>query len=87
MAIMTILQVKSMGLAAFVTASLGFVASFFGKRNKTTSRAAEAMSVLMTMAAAAVETFNPVWLEGIGLPLGLMGMVLFVIIGNINWQE
>ena len=87
MAIMSGLMYENMGLAALLIALLGFVSSLLGRKNKGISRTPELISLLLTTMAAAIEVMNPLWIANISLPLGLLVSVLFLIIGNINWED
>lgn len=87
MVIMASLKYESLGLAVFLVATIGFVLSLLGKGNKGLSRMPELLSILMTLAVAVTELFNPVWIKSIGKPLGILGIALFILIANIHWEE
>ncbi len=87
MVAMVFVTKESVALAGFVTAIVGFVASFFGTKNKGAAKTPEGLCVLLTASSAVVELVNPMWVLNIALPLGILGAGLFLIIGNLNWED
>lgn len=87
MALMGQLKYESIGLAVLVVSLLGLILAFLSKNQKQVPKTAEGVSLLLAAVATGVELANPAWIQRIAPMLGALGMILFVVIGNIKWED
>ena len=87
MALMGQLKYESIGLAVLVVSLLALILAFLSKNQKQVPKTAEGVSLLLAAVATGVELANPAWIQRIAPMLGALGMILFVVIGNIKWED
>lgn len=87
MGAMAALNYESLALAAFLLSVAGMMFAILSKKQKHSSKMPEVLSLFLTGAAVAVETFNPHWLSSIALALSVAGIALFLCIGMIKWED
>ena len=87
MALIANLGYESIGLAVFVLSLIALILAFLSKKQRKVSKTPEVLSLLLAAVATAVEVVNPDWILHIAFMLGILGTLLFIVIGNIKLED
>ena len=87
MGLMTILQYEKVAWIPFILSVLALFGAILSKKSRRLSKTPEFLCIIMSVLALIVNFIYPEWMVAIALPISIMGIILFFIVGFVNWDN
>ncbi len=87
MAIMAALGYEKTTWLPFILATFALLITGVSKKYKNLDKTAEWLSVLMAIVALVVGIAYTKWMTAISLPIAMMAIILFVVVGFVDWDN
>ncbi|MDO5096297.1 MAG: hypothetical protein Q4D65_07010 [Peptostreptococcaceae bacterium] len=87
MGLMTILKYEKVAWIPFILSVLALFGAIISKKSRRLSKTPEFLCIIMAVLALIVNFVYPEWMVAIALPISIMAILLFFIVGFVNWDN
>ncbi len=84
---MGMLEYSHVAWLPFILGVLGLMKTAISKKTRKKDKTAEWIGVLLLTVALGMDLYNSSWMSTIAVPISIMGILLFIIVGRISWED